>query len=181
MTPVFHSTPYKLDDIGGGINEFLSLLPRHAWACIRDADTLFLNGGQQQLIQQIVDENPRFDLIGCMTNRIGVPWQQHNGQISDNDRIGYHARLSTARLLAHGTRITDAPAPIAGFFMLFRVSTWQNIKFEQHTAQFDIRFSKEIVKAGGRLGVAQGLYLWHSYRLGHSDPTKSVDHLRAML
>lgn len=178
---VFHSTPYRHGDIGGGINAFLELLPADAWACIRDADTLFFPGGQH-LVERIVDTNPKFDLIGCMTNRIRLPWQLHDGKISDNDRIGYHQKIAIERHETHDVRVTDAPCPIAGMFMLFRVKTWRQMGgFATHSATFDKQFSKAIVQAGGRLGVAQGIYLWHSYRLGHANPTESIDHLREMM
>ncbi len=176
---VYYSTPYKDGDIGGGINDFVALLPPAAWVCVRDADTLFLTSTQQLLIQRIAKAEPEFDVIGAMTNRIRAPYQLHCGEISEETRIDHHIAIARRRECLYGVQIQSCPWPVAGFFMLFRKSTWEAVGgFKTRTAYFDKEFTKDVIRTGGSLGVAPGLYLWHTYRLGSEDPVNHVDHLR---
>ena len=175
---VYHSTPYMHGDIGGGINEFMQGVPDGAWACIRDADTMFLTPTQQHLVERVTENDPEFDLIGAMTNRIRAPWQLHGGTISDNDRISHHIRIAQDREECYDTAVIEVPSPVAGFFMLFRKSTWARVGgFQRNTAYFDIEFSRAVLRSGGRLGAIPGLYLWHTYRLGKPNPTTYTKHL----
>lgn len=179
---VYHITPYMKGNIGGGINDHIRHMPKDAWVCLRDADTMFLTSSQQLLVDQIAHEDPPFALIGCMTNRIRAPWQLHGGQISDNPNIDYHMRIARDREASYGGQVIDAAWPVAGFFMLFRRMTWMDVGgFPERTAYFDKEFSRAVLKHdtrfSGRLGIAIGLYLWHSYRLGSADPVNDVAHL----
>lgn len=175
---VFHITPYLEGNIGGGINESVRLLPADSWVCLRDADTMFLTSTQQRLVQQIAESDPPFSVIGAMTNRIRAPWQLQDGRISDNPNIDYHMRIAKARERDHGPRVIDSAWPVAGFFMLFSRETWLEAGgFPEHTVYFDKEFTKTVMRLGGRLGLAVGLYIWHTYRLGSADPVNDVTHL----
>lgn len=179
MTTVFYSTPYRAGDIGGGINEFIALLPDDAWVCIRDADTLFLTSEQQPLVQLIAESNPPFDVIGAMTNRLRSVVQCHGGAISDDPDIRNHMAIAHDRFAQNGADLLHVPPPhVAGMFMLFRKSLWLKHKFPERTAHFDSEWTWAVHRDGGRLAVAQGLYLWHSYRFGHADPANYTKHLR---
>lgn len=179
MTTVYYSTPYKPGNIGGGINDFVSLLPDDAWVCIRDADTLFLIDQQQPLIQLIVDSDPPFDLIGCKTNRLRSAIQCHNGEISEEPDIRKHIAIAHDLLGQNGTDILPVPPPhVAGMFMLFRKSLWDELHFPENTAYFDSEWTWALHARGKQLGIALGIYLWHSYRFGKKDPANYNKHLR---
>lgn len=179
MSLVYHITPYMKGNIGGGINETVRHLPEDAWVCLRDADTMFLTSTQQQLVQHIADSDPPFSVIGAVTNRIRAPWQLHNGEISNNVAIDYHIRIAQGRERDHAERVIECPWPVAGFFMLFRRGTWFDLGgFPERTAYFDKEFTKAALRRGGKLGVALGLYLWHTYRLGSADPVNETAHLK---
>lgn len=177
---IFHSTPFKEDDIGGGINEIVSLLPGDAWVCLRDGDTMFLTSDWGVQVRDIVD-SAKFDLIGCKSNRIGLKDQQYQGLISDDPDISNHLKIAADLRDNHWAEVTETFNPIAGQFMLFRKSMWERVGgFQPNTILFDKMFSRDVVNAGGRLGVAQGIYLFHLYRFGQPDPQSYVEHLRGM-
>lgn len=181
MTKVFYSTPFCKGDIGKGINDFISLLPDDAWVCLRDSDTLFLTHRAQQQIDDIVNSDPPFDVIGCRTNRLRSDYQVH-----DRERLfecpDIREHLLTAKQLEadNWCHLTELPAPevVAGMFMLFRVSLWKRIKFERKSIWFDIAFCNTVRAIGGRLAIAQGIYLFHLYRFGQSDPYSYTEHLK---
>lgn len=178
MPKVFYSTPWYPDDIGKGINEFVSLLPDDAWVCLRDSDTLFLTSNQQRQIQDIVDHNPPFDLIGCRTNRLRSPKQALEGAF-DVDSIGWHLELAQQREKEYYGLIDELLEPdvVAGMFMLFRKSLWDEFKIQERSISFDTLYTQTLRAAGKKIGIAQGIYLFHLYRYGSPDPFKDVHHI----
>jgi len=175
---VFHSTPFKDGDIGGGLNDFIDLLPDNAWVCLRDADTLFLTPDAPRQVAQIARSDPPFDVIGCVTNRLRAPYQLHNGKLSDNPDIRDHIQIAAQREKEHWCELKPISAPVAGMFLLFRKNTWQRLGgFEPRCITFDVKFSQRLLAAGGKIAIATGLYLFHLYRFGEPDPTNAVSHL----
>lgn len=181
MTTVYYSTPYRQGDIGGGINDFISLLPGDAWVCIRDADTMFLTPNAQRQISEIASSRPKFDIIGCLTNRLRSTSQTYNrSEMFSCPDIGTHQRVAAELERDNWGVISPLPngEVVAGMFMLFRVSLWKQIKFQRETIYFDKRFSETVLVNGGKLGVAQGIYLFHMYRWGQPDPFNYTEHLK---
>lgn len=178
MSQVFYSTPYLFGDIGKGINDFVALLPEDSWVCIRDSDTLFMTPQQQAQIQDIVDHNPPFDLIGCRTNRLRSPFQAIEGAF-DQDSLFFHLELAKKLESEYYGVIDELPSPnvVAGMFMLFRKELWLEFPFPERTIQFDMVYSNQLREAGKSLGIAQGLYLLHLYRYGAEDPYKAIEHI----
>ncbi|HCI6749373.1 TPA: hypothetical protein NPP60_005043 [Klebsiella variicola subsp. variicola] len=180
MPKVFYFTPFKEGDIGGGINESISLLPPDAWVCIRDADTLFLTGDTQRQIQAIVDSKPEFELIGCYTNRLRSPhFTYERESLFECGDITTHVETAKRLEKAHWGEISPIPwgEVVAGMFMLFPVSIWREEMIPARYGYFDTYFSEYVRMNGGRLGRADGIYLFHLYRWGKDDPCNAVDHL----
>jgi hypothetical protein len=178
---VFYSTPFQAGDIGAGLNDFCALVPDDAWVCLRDADTLFLTSQQQAQIQAIIDSNPPFELIGCLTNRLRAPYQLHDGAISDESDIQVHIDIAERLQADRWGLIKPCAGPVAGMFMLFRKSLWNQIRFRPRTIYFDKLFSCDAQRLGARLGIAQGIYLFHLYRFGKPDPCNHTAHLKSAL
>lgn len=176
---VFYSTPFQPGDIGSGLNDFCERVPDDAWICLRDADTLFLTPRQQLQIQAIVEDEPPFELIGCMTNRLRASYQLHGGAMSDEPDIRVHVAIAEQREADHWAQITPCAGPVAGMFMLFRKSLWNQVRFRSRTFYFDKLFSCDVQRQGARLGIAQGIYLFHLYRFGKPDPCNYTAHLKS--
>lgn len=177
MTKIYYSTPYHQGDIGKGINDFIELLPDDSWVCIRDADTMFLTPNQQEQIQYIA-QTTDYDLIGCRTNRLRSPYQALEGAFSI-DSMGWHQ--DKARELENASYGIVEPIPdtevVAGMLMLFRKSLWNEIKIPERSIRFDTEFSNSVRSAGYKLGIAQGIYIFHMYRYGETDPYHAIGHI----
>lgn len=176
---IHYVTAWKTGDIGGGLNAAIALLPDDAWVCVRDGDTLFLETDWGRQIEQIVECNREFALIGCMTNRLRAAYQLHGGAISEEPNISAHIAISRQRRVAYGASVKPQPlGPVAAMLMLFRKSEWAKHRFRERSIYFDSEFCEATRRAGGKVGVAQGLYLFHLYRWGQPDPANSIGHLK---
>lgn len=179
MSKIFYSTPYADGNIGKGINDFIENLPNDCWVVIRDSDTLFLTPTQQKQIQDIVDKNPDYDLLGCRTNRLKSQYQAIYDMFWE-DSILKHIQVAKERETLYYGEITPLPEKevVAGMFMLFRKSLWDKFKFKEHSIQFDMIFSEQIKNSGGKLGICEGIYLFHLYRYTAENPFVEIEHIR---
>lgn len=179
---IHHVIPWKTGDIGGGINEAIAAIDpgRDDWFCVRDGDTMFLTPQWGRQIEQIVDKAicESYELVGCMTNRLRASYQCADPIMFEEPNIGAHIDMANRRGEAFGANIEPVPAgPIAGMFMLFPRRVWERAPFAERSIYFDQEFTAAIRRAGGKVGVAWGLYLFHLYRWGQADPFSSKDHL----
>lgn len=172
-------SPFSTEkNIGGCYNEAVSELPSDSWVVITDADTCFLTPEYGNQIAEVCDNTP-FQLIGCMTNRLGRPIQRHNGIMSNDWDIRNHYKIACQLRDDHYGKVQDVTETkyIAGMFMLFHKSTWERIRFKENTPYFDDIFSLAVVKSGGRLGLMRGLYMFHCYRMWSNNPKFDNEHL----
>lgn len=170
-------TPFATDlNIGREYNKVISELPEDCYVVLRDGDTMFLTSDWGKQIEEIILANPEYDLITCMTNRIGIESQCVRHMFNE-ERIGHH--VSTAKISAFSARTLVEPHTICpGMLMIFHKSLWNEIKFVENSIFFDKRFSEEVLKSGRKIGLAKGLYLLHLYRWGSENPKSSTKHLR---
>jgi len=179
---VHHITAGRADkNIGKAINDIVKGLPDSDWVCLRDIDTMPMN--HVEFIKQCEDiaNNGEFDLVSCMTNRIGLVDQQHNKIISDDPNIENHIKIGKELFQIHGSSVTKTFNTIAGIMMLFPKSIWSKVGgFDEggivnDKHQFhDYLFSTKVKKARGRLGIAKGIYLFHLYRWGFDHQHKHL-------
>nr|DAY73786.1 MAG TPA: hypothetical protein [Caudoviricetes sp.] len=176
---IFHITPYLTGDIGKGINDTIKELPEDSWICLRDIDTMFLLPEQPRWLETIVASNPPYDLIGASCNRLGSPYQLYNGEISEDRDISHHIAIAKMAHSEYGNTIEPVPKDkhLAGFFLLFRKTLWEEIPFEERSIQFDLIFSSKLHEEDKALGLLRGMYLFHTYRLDAIDPRKAISHL----
>lgn len=172
---IIYSTPARPDkNIGKAYNDFMATVPNEAWVCLRDGDTMFMTPDWCQHIEDIIKENgDKFDLIGCMTNRLRGKHQLIDGMF-DNENISDH--LEVAKQIRSNK--VEAVNGVAGLCLIFRKSLWDKVKFVENSIHFDTQFCKSVTLSGGRIGVAKGLYLFHLYRWGQKDPCNYTAHLK---
>lgn len=170
MTNIYYSTPYSLDkDIGGANNAFIERLPADSWICITDGDASFLRPNWGHDIAEVIKRHGRdYDLIGCVTNRLGASDQLYNKTFSEEMNLRRHFDIARQLWGQHGPAVEPIDM-VAGVFMLFHKSTWQRVKFRRHTFAADRYFSQDIKRKGGRIGLAKGVYMVHNYRLWETD------------
>lgn len=178
---IHYSTPYSTEkNFGKAINEFCSLIPENDWICVMDGDMMFLTPDWGVQIDQVVREHGKYySLFGCYTNRLGRPFQIYNISNYDNHNIKDHYEIAIKCRNEKFSQVKDITSKrhIAGMFMLFSKSLWNKINFEENTEYFDDRFSNEVVRSGGKLGLIEGLYVYHSYRIWSCNPKSDKSHL----
>jgi len=152
-------------NFGGMINREMEAIPHpDDWVVWRDGDTMFLHEQWGLQIESIIDVNLSYAIIGGMLTRCNVKDQLHGGAMSDNFDVKVHHIIAHELWNLHTTTVKPTSRPIAAACMMFQKKTWQANKFEENTMHFDAIFTHKVMANGGRVGVAQGLYLAHLYR-----------------
>ena len=181
---VHHITPGKSDlNFGKAINDVIEFLPDEDWICLRDIDTLPLHHRVFFKQCEEIAESGKYDLVSCMTNRLGVKYQLHDGLLSDNFNIKHHLSIAHERYNKYGSTVDEAPGNIAGVMMLFSKKTWEDVgRFKEGGVQvdgsfLDYHFSSTVQKIGGKIGIAKGIYLFHTYREWENNVRFGYEHL----
>jgi len=174
---IHYITPFALDkNIGKEYNARISELPDDAWICLRDQDTLPLSPYFGARVAELIENRGCYSLIGCMTNRLRSSHQLHGRLFSENTDIKYHMDISEERWMNFHTKIVPAQS-IAGMFMLFPKSLFNEVQFKENSLRFDVQFCIDAADKGYKIGIAQGVYLFHMYRLGSPNPYNDIKHL----
>lgn len=182
MSKLHIITPWsQTRDFGKSINEAIEQLnPKSEdWILLRDGDSCFLTSDWGNLIHSAIEKHGHeYDLIGCLTNRLGGPHQcVDNFELMDLQK---HYEIAVIRQKAMGHGVCEFGNDIAGFFMLFSVKIWRAVGGFKNTIVFDREFTKGVRMNGGKVGIMPGLYVLHCYRLWaptREEARKSVEHL----
>ena len=172
MIQVHHITPARSDkNFGRAINVLIEPLPENDWICLRDIDS-FPPYHEAFITQceEIANDPRGFFLIGCMTNRIGLPWQLVNGMYNEWDIRKHREKAKELSSIKTIKRIAQTQT-VGGLMMLFPKYTWNKVGgfleggVKLKGGYLDYHFSKEVK---GPKGIAEGIYLYHNYRLDGS-------------
>lgn len=167
---VWEFIPFSIEkNFSKAINEYCKLVPNdNDWIVIRDGDTLHTISNWQELIYRVIKEHGKeYALFGAKTNRIGSTHQRVNGTFNQMD-LREHYHIGQEQYLRHGTDVEPNKNGIAGFFMCFQKSLWNEIKFNESTNKtkyFDTNFFRDVVKSGHKCADMKGLYILHLYRI----------------
>jgi hypothetical protein len=185
-TTIHYFTPGTSDkNLGREYNRACEMVPEGDWICIRDGDTMFLTPDWCAQIEDIVDNyGQKFDLISCVTNRLGLKHQLYNGTISNDWNVYKHYELAKKLSDRYWDSVIETKLYTAGLFMLFNKKLWNEIKFKhgltssRDSSDFiDAQFSQEVLKRKKKIGIARGVYLFHAYRI-HQPTSRSYEHLK---
>jgi hypothetical protein len=177
---VHHITPARSDkNFGKSINDLVKNFAPSDWIALRDIDTLPLD--HVSFIKQCeeIANSGVFDLVSGMTNRLGLNYQLVGGKMSENTDMAKEVNLAKSLALKHGSKVDPINETVAGFFMLFSKDIWDKVKGFPEGAimingeMVDYIFSKKVIEKGGKIGIAQGIYLFHLYRWGKNRKDKS--------
>jgi GT2 family glycosyltransferase len=170
---IYYFTPYSIiKDIGGAINEHCRIVPNpENWIVITDADAMFCNPNYGRVIHEALEKHgDDYGLIGCYTNRLRGLHQLHNREFSDNHNIVDHYKIAAEYITKEG--ITELKSEgVAGIFMAFKKSTWMAAGgFRQNYIAADTDFNQKVRKLQMKIGLINGLYMYHAYR-----PWRTID------
>jgi len=176
---IYYFAPFDpLKRIGKSHNDHCALVPDpEDWICVTDSDVLFLlPDSKKQIADVIAEHDDEFQVYGCLTNRI-ASHHQRPGDFCDNTDVLYHKAIAERLQRERYTDVVETDINIAGFLMVFKKKTWEKYRFSDNSIRFDSEFTDKVMADGGRLGVMQGVYVFHDYRLGHPDPRRYIQHL----
>lgn len=175
---IHYISPFsRQKNIGLAINQAIKDLRTNDddWIALNDMDTLWLLPESKAVLEQIL-ETTDFDILGAVTNRLAMPTQVIPG-IADDWNIINHIGYARKILEANGTNVREVGDILAAFCLCFRVKVWQNIPFKENSIQFDSMFCLDAMRHKYKLGIMEGIYLFHLYRPLSDNPAYDYHHL----
>jgi GT2 family glycosyltransferase len=160
----YYFTPTADDkNLGAACNHYMSLIESDGdWVCLTDRDTLFLSPNYHAKIKRAIKDNPDVGMLTCLTNRVGERNQCYKGIISDNPNIITHKTISDQ---LEGVYTYKEIKSASGFCMIIKKAVWNKIKFRDGMLGIDNFFSDDLIAAGYKIKVIEGIYMLHYYRL----------------
>lgn len=156
--------------IGKYYNQCCRIVPDgDDWICMWDADVMVFNTFTvwNTFLEKAINENPDVALFTCVTNRIGTHKQRVAPRQDPDANMAHHRARAERILAANGTRVRKDVGSISGLMMLFRKRTWEAIGgfYEEGILDVDKIFSHAVRSKGWRIGILEGMYVMHYYRL----------------
>lgn len=161
-------------NIGKAYNDTIAQLSND-WICITDQDTLKFEGFAQR-VKSITDISKNNYLITCKTNRLRKTNKCIEPGFYEEDSINTHQSLYHSLWRTYGNELTPIGL-VPGMCMIFHKELWGKVKFQENSIVFDTQFSRSVLRAGGKLFIAKGLYIFHLYRWGKQNAENNIDHL----
>ena len=178
---IYHfNTLFSGESIGRYYNSCCRIVPEGSWICLWDADVMTFHtfGNMNRFLDDCIRENPDVGLFTCVANRIGTHKQRYGKEQDSNPSMVYHRLLAEKLLNAKGRSIRKDASTISGLMMLFSKEIWEKTGGfpEDGIIAVDTRFSKSVTERGYLIGIMEGLYVMHYYRLleGNANHLRSI-------
>lgn len=175
---IHYFTPFAIDkNLGKSYNHYASLVKDEDWICFKDRDVFFLTHDYGRIIKENIDLHKDISLFTCLTNRVGNKKQCFNGNISDDPDIRNHYEISltASQEKRHDVILTDWV--ISGHVMIIQKKTWNKIGgAKDGLLGVDNYISKQILNHKMKIGILQGLYVFHFYRFNST--VENTAHLK---
>lgn len=175
---IHYISPYSVTkDIGVEYNARIAELPDDCWVCLLDHDAMFLRPDSKKQIYEIVRKG-EYDVYGVTTNRLAAKHQLFEHKFSLESDMVHHSMVADILHSSHYGLVRRTKKDIAGLCMLFKKSTWQAVGgFKVNSISLDRDFCQDVKDLGGKLGIMEGVYMYHLYRLWAANPVGSISHL----
>lgn len=173
-------TPYREDkNLGLAYNNAMQHIPSGDWACITDWDVLFLlpeTIAHLNEYTRLFPDTGIFTCYGSRTHHINTGFQGlPSGPSDDRDMLNHIniAKKHTEQLYT----VAQIDRFISGFLMMIKKETWGKYKFVDNMKCLDVDniYSNKILQNGLTIQRMNGIYVWHTYRLGKD--IKDTSHL----
>lgn len=174
---IYYTNGFNIEKkIGQAHNDFAKLVPNDEdWIVFSDQDVCFLQPHTGLLIHDAIRLfGNEYDIMGVMTNRIGLDHQRYPGMEKQSD-ISVHYMLSNK--LAEKTMTIKECSVVAGMVMIMSKRTWYQLGGFTPGIHFDSDFCKEAKKTGYKMGIIENIYVLHLYRWGKGNPAYNYHHL----
>jgi len=156
-------------NLGWAYNNFMSYLKDDDWACFLDHDACFLTPTWYTLLNRAIENNPEYGLFTCYTNRIGQKKQIlpkiRQDKAEENHNIAYHRTIAKELEKKKGHKCSEMKEILSGVLILISKQTWEKSGgFSNGFYGVDGDIHKSCIKAGIKVGLMEGLYVYHWYR-----------------
>ena len=178
---VHHFTPYSVEkNLGKAYNDCFEMIGDDDWCCLRDMDTMFLTPDAGDIVFNYAYQNPGC-VLTCYTNRIHplAMEQLVSGTLINSPELLSHIEISNYKKGKNIYQTTKLTGPLSGFLMLLSKKVWRTIGgFDENIGLLgvDTDFYKRVRQAQIPVLRMDGLYIWHTYRLGKD--IKDTTHLK---
>jgi len=185
MSRIHWISPYSMStppNIGGAINDAIRQLnpADDDWLIHVDQDVLFLLPDTKRLIGEILADT-NFDVLGATTNRLGTTYQLVPNTFKETD-ILRHIKWAKTLQYSIGKKVEPTKEHLAAFLLCFRYSTFKQLGgFVENVLNFDTIFSIRAHKMKKKLGIMEGVYVFHLYRLNEAVDQSAADHYEHLL
>lgn len=170
---IYYSVPYSTEkNIGKYYNDFMRTLPKDDdFACFVDGDTIFTTPFYGHTIENVIKENSDVLCYTCFTNRVACPEQIAPGIDTDSNDMHYHRNFGQMMESIYGTSCMDITKMksgqlISGCLILIQKNLWRRIGgfAEKGMLGVDNDLHHKVLKAGEKIYLMQGVYIYHWYR-----------------
>lgn len=178
---IHFSIPWSTDkNIGRAYNEFMQMIPSDDdFACFIDGDAMFLHPFFGKQLEEIIRNYPHCGIFTATTNRIGQSWQRA-GDWDSND-IAQHRIINEQIMSQYYSVCTHIPSSasrrlMSGVLILIKKSAWKKVGgFKNGLLGVDNELHISAEKAGEKIMLMKGVYLYHWYRGGDVTNKKHLE------
>jgi len=184
---IIQFVPYAKENegLGAAYHNCMLRLHQHEWGLLCDYDMMFLPSDYMRQLEEVIMANPEYDCFTVMTNRISklrpqamqlakvLPFDNHNipEHYTEALKIQRDKRLN---VLGITNKCEEGiPATMGGVAILIKRTAWDIINsttepaplwtFKKHLT-IDGKIHKRLKTHGLKLGLMQGVYVYHRYR-----------------
>ena len=160
-------------NIGKAYNDSMRLIDENDWVCFIDGDSINTTIFFGQRVEEVIKSNPEYSLFTCYTNRVNQKYQIYDLSDWENNDIEHHRKIGEELWVKNGTNVIDITkkSPLSGVMILISKKIWFEIGgfFESKMLGIDNTLHQKVRKSGHKIGLMEGIYLYHWYRNGNND------------
>lgn len=171
---IYTMTPFRADkNLGRAYNDCMTLLPEGAWACFLDHDAMPTTARWNAQLEEAIAFQPEAGAFVAMTNRIASPWQRI-GDRESND-IAWHRRFGADRLKIRTLLDISDTKGFGGVMFAVSKTAWRDAGgFADGLGCVDHSLHFGLQRAGRKVWMIEGLFVFHWRHWGEPDPTSSA-------
>ena len=149
-------------------NEMEALPSEDDWCLFQDRDVWWPHPNYMNQIEEVINKyGDKFDLLTCMTNKVGTAYQV-NQRMAKVESSVEHTACAVNMWRGHGARLEDITnnSPISGMVILAKkslITEGRKLK-DGLLLGADNEFHYIAKESNKRVGLMKGIYVWHYYR-----------------
>ena len=171
----------KKANLGWCYNNFMKMGGDDDWVLFLDHDATFTVKQWYSQVEEIIEKNQEYGAFTSLMNRVGNPYHIPKGIDSNNHDMIYHRNIGKLIYEQYKDNVIDIPHNnfnlfLSGVLILVSKKTWKKIGgFQEGFLGVDNCFHVDCLYNDIRVGLMQGVYLYHFYRADGVKPPSPVN------